>query len=42
MTGHAPPFHEPFGNEIARFEHAFRERLPLFIKGPTGCEEKAT
>jgi nitric oxide reductase NorQ protein len=31
------PFYEPAGNEIALFEHAFRERLPLLIKGPTGC-----
>ncbi len=31
------PFYEPSGNEIALFEHAFRERLPLLIKGPTGC-----
>jgi len=31
------PFYEPSGNEIALFEHAFRQRLPLLIKGPTGC-----
>lgn len=31
------PFYEPSGNEIALFEHAWRERLPLLIKGPTGC-----
>ncbi|MGB7501195.1 MAG: CbbQ/NirQ/NorQ/GpvN family protein [Azonexus sp.] len=31
------PFYEPSGNEISLFEHAFRERLPLLIKGPTGC-----
>ena len=31
------PFYEPSGNEIALFEHAFNERLPLLIKGPTGC-----
>ena len=31
------PFYEPSGDEIALFEHAFRERLPLLIKGPTGC-----
>ena len=33
----ALPFYEPSGDEIALFEHAFRERLPLLIKGPTGC-----
>ncbi|MDR2186760.1 MAG: CbbQ/NirQ/NorQ/GpvN family protein [Azonexus sp.] len=31
------PFYEPSGNEIALFEHAYRQRLPLLIKGPTGC-----
>lgn len=37
MTEHTLPFYEPSGNEIALFEHAFRDRLPLLIKGPTGC-----
>ena len=37
MTDHSLPFYEPSGNEIALFEHAYRERLPLLIKGPTGC-----
>ena len=31
------PFYEPSGNEIALFEHAYKQRLPLLIKGPTGC-----
>ena len=31
------PFYEPSGNEIALFQHAFNQRLPLLIKGPTGC-----
>ena len=31
------PFYEPTGNEISLFEHAFQQRLPLLIKGPTGC-----
>jgi nitric oxide reductase NorQ protein len=31
------PFYEPTGNEISLFEHAFHQRLPLLIKGPTGC-----
>lgn len=30
-------FYRPQGNEIGLFEHAFRNRLPLMIKGPTGC-----
>jgi len=31
------PFYRPQGNEIALFEHAWRQRLPVLIKGPTGC-----
>ncbi|OIR02029.1 denitrification regulatory protein NirQ [mine drainage metagenome] len=31
------PFYMPGGNECALFEHAFRRRLPLLLKGPTGC-----
>jgi len=31
------PFYQPHGNEVELFEHAFRNRLPLLIKGPTGC-----
>ncbi len=37
MSDHNLPFYEPSGNEIALFEHAFHQRLPLLIKGPTGC-----
>lgn len=32
-----PPFYRPQGNEIGVFEHAYRNRLPVLIKGPTGC-----
>lgn len=31
------PFYENVGNECSMFEHAFRQRLPLLLKGPTGC-----
>lgn len=31
------PFYVPAGNEMALFEHAWRNRLPLLLKGPTGC-----
>jgi len=31
------PFYEPQGSEVALFEHAFHNKLPLLIKGPTGC-----
>ena len=30
------PFYQASGNEIELFEHAWRNRLPLLIKGPTG------
>ena len=31
------PFYAAQGAEVALFEHAFHSRLPLLIKGPTGC-----
>ncbi|HCE10557.1 MAG TPA: AAA family ATPase [Oxalobacteraceae bacterium] len=31
------PFYQSVGDECALFEYAFRNRLPLLIKGPTGC-----
>ena len=31
------PFYRPTGTECRLFEHAFRRRLPLLLKGPTGC-----
>lgn len=31
------PFYLPIGNEVAVFGAAFRQRLPLMLKGPTGC-----
>lgn len=31
------PYYQPIGNECALFEVAYRQRLPLLIKGPTGC-----
>jgi nitric oxide reductase NorQ protein len=33
----AAPYYEPQGNEIAVFEAAARRRLPVMLKGPTGC-----
>ncbi|PKL05757.1 MAG: AAA family ATPase [Spirochaetae bacterium HGW-Spirochaetae-9] len=30
------PFYRPVGREIEVFEHAWRRRLPLLLKGPTG------
>lgn len=31
------PFYLPVGNECRLFELAFRHKLPLLLKGPTGC-----
>jgi nitric oxide reductase NorQ protein len=31
------PFYVPQGNEIELFEAAYRKRLPVMLKGPTGC-----
>lgn len=31
------PYYAPSGDEIALFEQAWRNRLPVLIKGPTGC-----
>lgn len=31
------PYYLPVGDECAIFERAFRLRLPLLLKGPTGC-----
>lgn len=33
----AIPSYTPSGNECALFEHAWRKRLPVLLKGPTGC-----
>src|SRR6266704_3263918 len=32
-----PPFYTPAGSECAIFEHAYRNQLPVLLKGPTGC-----
>jgi nitric oxide reductase NorQ protein len=31
------PYYAPQGNEIALFEAAYSRRLPVMLKGPTGC-----
>lgn len=31
------PFYRPIGSECALFEKAFELKLPLLLKGPTGC-----
>ncbi len=37
MSSDPLPFYLPQGNEITLFEHAWRNQLPVMIKGPTGC-----
>jgi nitric oxide reductase NorQ protein len=31
------PYYAPQGNEVALFEAAYAARLPVMVKGPTGC-----
>jgi nitric oxide reductase NorQ protein len=31
------PYYEPVGDELSWFTHAHRHRLPMLLKGPTGC-----
>ena len=31
------PYYEPIGDEIAVFEAAYENKLPVLLKGPTGC-----
>ncbi len=31
------PYYEPQGREVEVFEAAYRQRLPVMLKGPTGC-----
>ena len=35
--GHETPFYQAQSNEIELFDYAWRNQLPLLIKGPTGC-----
>jgi nitric oxide reductase NorQ protein len=31
------PYYQPVGNEVVVFSAAYAERLPVMLKGPTGC-----
>ena len=33
----AEPIYRAAGDEIALFEAAYEDRLPVMLKGPTGC-----
>ena len=37
QVGDVAPYYEPQGNEVAIFEAAYKKRLPVMLKGPTGC-----
>jgi nitric oxide reductase NorQ protein len=37
QAGDVAPYYEPQTNEIAIFEAAYKRRLPIMLKGPTGC-----
>jgi len=37
QPGEAAPYYEPQSNEVATFEAAYKRRLPVMLKGPTGC-----
>ncbi len=34
---HAEPYYVPTGDEIELFEASFKSRIPVLLKGPTGC-----
>ncbi|MFK7793792.1 MAG: AAA family ATPase, partial [Gammaproteobacteria bacterium] len=31
------PYYEPVGDEIEVYEAAYKNKLPILLKGPTGC-----
>ena len=31
------PFYQPQSNEVALYTAAYQARLPVMVKGPTGC-----
>lgn len=31
------PYYRPSASEVTLYEHAYKRRLPLILKGPTGC-----
>lgn len=37
MLDSTAPYYEPVGHECELFEYAFHQKLPLLLKGPTGC-----
>lgn len=37
LAGDTAPYYEAQSNEVAIFEAAYKKRLPVMLKGPTGC-----
>lgn len=37
ISSQQAPYYEPWGEEIAIFSAAYHNRLPVLLKGPTGC-----
>ena len=37
FTVSAEPYYRPLGDEIELFEAAYDQRVPVLLKGPTGC-----
>lgn len=35
------PYYEAVGEEIQLFEAAYRQQIPVWLKGPTGCNDAA-
>ena len=31
------PYYQPLGSEVTHFEAAYQDRMPMMLKGPTGC-----
>ena len=37
LDPHNAPYYLPIGDEVEIFEAAYKARLPVLLKGPTGC-----
>jgi len=37
LTSAEEPFYLPIGDEVQLFEAAFQQKIPVLLKGPTGC-----
>ena len=37
VTIHEEPYYQPLGSEVKIFESAYRNQIPVLLKGPTGC-----